>query len=325
MRSDRAQQLTRYRTLARMALPAWGIPANSPIHLVCLSENATYRVEDLSHGRLAALRIHRAGYQPPGAVESELAWLQALRADASIPTAAIIPTIEGSLVARAGDHQVVLFEWLAGQPPSPSQLPQRMRALGELAARMHRHSRTWRRPPGFVRFRWDVPACLGPQPRWGPWQAGRGVGPAEREILGRAAAVAIARLARLGTGPEHFGLIHADMRLANLLIDGDRLAIIDFDDCGFSWYLYDLACTLSFLEDRPDVVELCHAWLTGYRRLAPIAGELEAEIPTFIMLRRLALLGWTASHASADEVTGIGPAFALDSCKLAEAYLSLPS
>ncbi len=325
MGSDRAHLMAHYEASARMALPAWGLPADSALQLVCLSENATYRVQDPATGRYSALRIHRTGYHPPGAVESELAWLQALRADAGIPTAPVVPTLEGTLVARAGGHQAVLFEWLVGKAPSPGQLPQLMGVLGELAARMHLHSRHWRRPRGFVRFRWDVPACLGPRARWGPWQAGLGGGRAEHGVLGRAAAVAAARLAELGTGPDRFGLVHADMRLANLLLDGDRLAVIDFDDCGFSWYLYDLACTLSFLEDRPDVAELCHSWLGGYRRAAPVTREAEAAIPTFIMVRRLTLLGWAASHPSADEAGAIGPRFASATCELAEAYLSLSS
>jgi len=39
-----------------------------------------------------------------------------------------------------------------------------------------------------------------------------------------------ARLARFGSGAARFGLIHADMRLANLLVDGDDVCVIDFDD-----------------------------------------------------------------------------------------------
>ncbi len=39
----------------------------------------------------------------------------------------------------------------------------------------------------------------------------------------------------LGTGPQRYGLVHADTRLANLLVDGGRVSVIDFDDSGFSW------------------------------------------------------------------------------------------
>ena len=80
--------------------------------------------------------------------------------------------------------------------------------------------------------------------------------------------------------------MHADLRLANLIADGDDIQVIDFDDCGFSWYLYDLACALTFLEARPDVDELVASWVAGYREVEELSAEDEAEIPTFLMLRR---------------------------------------
>jgi Ser/Thr protein kinase RdoA (MazF antagonist) len=41
------------------------------------------------------------------------------------------------------------------------------------------------------------------------------------------------------------------MRLANVLHDGPKTYVIDFDDCGYSWYLYDLATALTLIEDAP--------------------------------------------------------------------------
>ena len=58
------------------------------------------------------------------------------------------------------------------------------------------------------------------------------------------------------------------MRLANLLVDGDEVKVIDFDDCGFSWHLYDAATAVSFFEHEPHVPELMDAWVRGYRRVA---------------------------------------------------------
>ena len=68
-----------------------------------------------------------------------------------------------------------------------------------------------------------------------------------------------------GQDAKRFGLVHADIRLANLLVDGDHVRVIDFDDCGFSWFMYDFATTVSFMEDHPRVPELRDAWVEGYR------------------------------------------------------------
>ena len=79
--------------------------------------------------------------------------------------------------------------------------------------------------------------------------------------------------APFGSGTGRFGLVHADLRLANLLVDGDRITVIDFEDCGLSWYLYDLACALTFNEGRADVRELIALWVDGYRRVEPLSAD----------------------------------------------------
>jgi len=216
----------------------------------------------------------------------------------------------------------VLFELLPGAEPPPDQLATQFERLGNICARMHGHARTWRRPPSFVRFSWDFDACVGPGGRWGRWQDGIGVGQAELEVLGRAASVMRARLRRYGTGPDRFGLIHADMRLANLLVHGHDIQVIDFDDCGFGWFMFDIGSALSFIEHDPQVPELCDAWLAGYRGVRSLALADADEIPTFILLRRLQLVAWVGSHKFADAAQELGADFTAGACELAERYLA---
>ena len=124
------------------------------------------------------------------------------------------------------------------------------------------------RPPWFRRPRWDVGTTLGDRPHWGSWRASVTDAGQIRQ-LERLAGVVTARLRGFGDGAERFGLIHADLRLANLLVGGGRITVIDFEDCGLSWYLYDLACALTFNEGRADVGELIALWTDGYRQGGP--------------------------------------------------------
>jgi len=103
------------------------------------------------------------------------------------------------------------------------------------------------------------------------------------------------RFIRFGKSPERFGLIHSDLRLANLLVENNRILVIGFDDCGFRWYLYDLATSTSFIEHKPHVPSLIQSWLRGYRKIRPLSKEVEIEIMTFIMMRKLQLLAWVGS------------------------------
>jgi Ser/Thr protein kinase RdoA (MazF antagonist) len=112
------------------------------------------------------------------------------------------------------------------------------------------------------------------------------------------------------------------MRLANLLTDGSRVKVIDFDDCGFSWLLYDCATTVSFFEHTAEVPELLKAWARGYRRIGVLDSEEESEIATFVMLRRLLLVAWIGSHSETELARSMGVSYTADSIPLCERYLS---
>lgn len=319
--------LNRVTRCARRALGSYGCHPDSDVSLINVSENATYLVEDPAAGR-SILRVHRLGYHTPEAISSELAWMDALRAEAGVRTPRVLPAADGAPIVTVTDdvtgdrRSCVRFEFMPGTEPSDESV-EHFAELGEITARMHRHARQWSRPGWFTRFNWDYDAAFGSTARWGRWQDGIGVGPAEREILGRLDEALRTRLTAFGTGPDRYGLVHADTRLANLLIDssGD-VAVIDFDDCGFSWYLYDIGTSVSFFEHQPQVPELIDGWLSGYRRAASLPAEDEAEIWTFIMFRRLLLVAWIGSHQAADIARELGAGYTAGSCDLAEKYLT---
>ncbi len=118
-------------------------------------ENATYLICDRAAGRTAVLRVHRTGYHPPGAIESELAWLQALRRDEGLLTPAVYRAADGRQVVDIEigpmTRQAVLFEWLPGTEPPQDRLAERFELLGGICARMHRHARSWPRPSSSAR------------------------------------------------------------------------------------------------------------------------------------------------------------------------------
>ena len=60
--------------------------------------------------------------------------------------------------------------------------------------------------------------------------------PARIALYEEASHIIQKKLEAFGKDKTRFGLIHADLRLANLLIYGDEIKVIDFDDCGFGWF-----------------------------------------------------------------------------------------
>lgn len=311
----------------RAALPRWGLSAGTELALLTVSENATFRARDPQTGADLVFRVHRPGYHTLDEIESELAWLAALSREGVVDTLTPVPQISGHLIGSIDDagaqRHVVAFEFLPGkEPDEASGLAGWYRKLGAVNARLHAHARAWTPPPGFIRKTWNFESTLGDIQLWGDWRAGLGLTPEGRQMLEETAATLRRQLAAYGETPDRFGLVHADMRLANLLIDGERLSVIDFDDCGFSWYLYDFAAAISFLEHEPYIPALLDAWIAGYRSVAPLSDDDVAMIPIFIMLRRMLLTAWIASHSETPTAQALGEGYTGGTVALARAFLA---
>lgn len=317
---------------ARQAMRLYDFSPRATLDVVNLSENVTFRIEDPVTDERAAMRLHRTDYHSVAQIKSELLWLDALKQSRTAEVPPPIATRTGERVARIdtfeGERLVTVAGWLDGTMPDASgELGAEFEMLGAATARLHAHSESWALPPGFCRRPWNVEHLLGSRPTFGPWRDGLGLGKEERAILETTEAAIRADLTSFDAGPGHYGLVHADLRLANLLLDqreGEPVVrVIDFDDCGPSWFMYDFGSAVSFMEDDPRVPALADRWLTGYRTVRELSAASEAQLPTFVMLRRLVLLGWVArNHATATEAAALGSGFTAGACELAERYLN---
>ncbi len=324
---DDKQRLAHLDSVAERALPLWGL-SSAPLTLLNISENATYRVDVGDDEPPLILRVHRTDYHTIDGVRTELAWMKALKSDAGVETPQAVPAFDGELIKLVEtpelneSRMVVMFEFIAGDEPDESALIEPFKRLGAVAARMHLHARSWQRPAYFERLVWDYEHSLGDTPNWGRWQDGMGLDDDIVALLQQADETVRGRLARFGNGPDRFGLIHADLRLANLLETGDDTRVIDFDDAGLGWFLYDIATALSFMETHEQLDALIEAWVGGYRTVAPLSEAEVAEIPTFLMLRRLLIIAWIGSHSDTDLAQELGVEFTAASVPLARDYVT---
>ena len=99
-------------------------------------------------------------------------------------------------------------------------------------------------------------------------------------------------LAALSTGPERFGLIHADLHLANVMSDGRELTVIDFDDAGYGWFVHEIAVSLHPMLDDPRYDDALAAIVEGYRDVVPLGDADVALIDLFMTVRCLMIVGW---------------------------------
>lgn len=327
------QQLAeRGMALARAALARYDFSPRAEVRVINLSENVTLRIDDPATNERAVMRIHRPGYHHISQIKSELQWLDALLASRTVEVPPPIGARNGDRVVTVDDgdgpRHVTVCGWLEGEAPTVAgDLVAPFATLGAVTARLHEHVAGWQLPPGFCRRPWGARQLVGDAATLGPWRDGLGLDREARDLLERAESEVARRIARLSRGPEAFDLVHADLRFANLLVeagaDGPVVRVVDFDDCGPGWLMYDAASAVSFIEHDPRVPELLAAWCEGYRTVRSLPAELEAQLATFVMLRRLVLVGWVGrNHATATEAANLGAAFTAGACEVAERYLS---
>lgn len=255
-------------------------------------ENAVFEMAT-PQGR-AALRLHRPGYHGAAAVAAELAWTAAL-AGAGLPVPRPLSAKAGApLVTLSDGHRASAVAWLEGEPlgeagvPLPGPLPQilaRHRALGALLARLHAASDAMALPPGWTRPAWDRDGLTGEAPVWGRFWEHPAAGPDDRATLRRARDALRERLADPALGPP--GPIHADVLRENVLVAGEALSLIDFDDCGTGFRLYDLGTVLSQNLAEQHYPAIRDAVAEGYG-----AGDT-ALLEWMTLARCCASVGWT--------------------------------
>jgi Ser/Thr protein kinase RdoA (MazF antagonist) len=312
---------------AQAALKSFPIDAVD-LALVSLAENVTFKVTERS-GAAYVLRLHRPGYHTLDELVSERAWIRGL-AEAGIDVPSGVPARDGhdyvpvTIEATGEQRYAGLLRWTEGRLLShvlaethdDKVVEDYFAQLGALTAAMHNQASAWRPPPGFTRHALDADGLMGDAPHWGPFWEHRSLSAGERRLLLDTRDRLHATLARLSRDPNTYSLIHADLHPGNILVDGDRLVVIDFDDAGFGWHPYDVAVVLTYWQGKPNSAAIERAFLDGYRAVRPIPDETLALVPMFRLIRWMASIGWFHQRPELEpsKVFGQRKAWVLEQC-----------
>ncbi len=285
---------------AQMAAAPWGAHVR---RLIVARENAVFEVT-LPGGRRGALRLHRTGYQSQPAIRSELWWCAELAAKGlPVPSPVTMPT--GEILATLPDGRLVsVVEWLDGTPigsagvPLPQAVDRQIdlhHRLGLLLRQVHSASDGLNLPNWFVRPLWNSEGLVGEAPFWGRFWEHPDATPEQREILVAARTSLRQEISRHAALGGSLGLIHADVLRENVLLSGDALSLIDFDDSGIGYRLYDLGTVLSQNQYEAARDDLRDALMAGY------GTDDTAMVEIFTLARTMASVGWTMPRLAADD------------------------
>jgi len=309
----RRGRLRRFRALASAALASYGLE-DARLQFVQYGENVIYRVDapmpvttdhPVYFPNRYVLRIH--GMDDAEATASELAWLAALNQEAGLPVPAPVTASDGWLVVRIATpgiphgRVVSLLRWLDGKKIQKGLRPGQLTALGEAVARLHAFSAAWRLPDGFTRPTWDWEAQLGGSLfEHSREELVESMPVAFREPFEIVSAQARQAMAVLGQGADAFGLIHADLYPENVLYQSGRALPIDFEDCGFGYWMWDIAVALCTWAWGSDWVPMRDAFRAGYERFHSLPEVQWALLDLFVATQFATMVLWASAFLKHD-------------------------
>jgi Ser/Thr protein kinase RdoA (MazF antagonist) len=277
--------------ITRKAAALWGLET-ATCRFVAGRENQVFHLSD---GQSAyALRIRRPGLRNQPELLSELAWMKAMGA-AGLDVPNPQTSRRGNLLEIVEDHQVDLVSWMDGTPIGQSAKPLALDKpsevffeLGAALAKLHEASDRFEPDANFTRWHWDLDGLLGPDPLWGPFWDNPELDPETASMLQAFRSNAVDHLRQISTNMD-YGLIHADPVRENVLWTGKRLQLIDFDDGGFGFRLFEIATALIKNTREPNYVDLRRNLIAGYHSSRSLD---VSELDFFLALRAVTYVGW---------------------------------
>ncbi len=208
-------------------------------------------------------------------------------------------TAGGEYLAHIDGIQVDFLTWLNGRTlgdalASCVRVDRRSLffALGREMARLHQVSDAWSPPQFFDRVHWDRDGLLGQAPLWDRFWENPELTAADRDLFDRFRCAASDKLEEIGPTLD-FGLVHADLVPGNVLVDSNTLRLIDFDDGGFGYRLFDVATALLKHMSMADYPQLQNGLIEGYHSIRPLD---VAELDLFLALRSATYVGWNITR-----------------------------
>ena len=321
-------QIKRLTKVVRNALKHYGL-TNADIDLIHHGENTTFLVQtadrltsdddqDGYHPRRFVLRISRAHYLTVEMIESELQWLHELSQNVNFAVPSPVATIAGPFAAWVVAPELLdeqsegrvcsLMRWINGHPfqienPFDCEGMTKFETAGRLIGHLHHYAAHWSTPPSFTRPMWNWNGLFGKYAGYSDngaavWKL---VPAPYRLVFESVSQTTKAVMSALGEDPTQFGLIHGDFWQGNLLWREGEMGLIDFADCGWGYWGFDIARLLSDFSlsktTTQDLKLFLHRVLKGYKEVRAFPSKQLAHIPLFMAAQQVTFGLWCINRA----------------------------
>lgn len=285
-------QRRRLDATAKDVLGHYAALQNAHFSLFATHSNVTYRVD--VPGQRYALRIGAPPTLECVDVPSELMWMAAVReAGISVPTP--LENEQGSFITIVRNRdteelsQCVIFTWLPGRPAAEDLTERSCWHIGRVSSALHNFSDAWNVPAILGGLLWDHVFYYPGIPVRLLEAQNHLITPELRRMIAFLVERADATLHHLyaSSTPKP---IHGNIESWNVLIDGERASLIDFEELTFGFPIQDIAVTLHYLRSHPRYDVLSEAYRHGYEEQRDWPADHQQLIPLLSAARTLMLM-----------------------------------
>ncbi len=210
-------------------------------------ENRTFGFDSPQNRMI--VRVTPPGHKTIDEVKAEIDWLSYLiKNDA--PVVCVRPSQNDNLMeiveTDAGPVIVVCFEWAQGQIVTKEDFSADLfQTWGQTIGIMHRLTKDYNPSLETIgRIQWHEDEYLD-----------RSLIPSEQTKVFERFDALIRYFKKKPKSRDSFGLIHQDIHKDNLFLNDRHLTVLDFDDCAYGFFIFDIANALGFsIWERPDTM-----------------------------------------------------------------------
>ena len=304
--------------IANKALDSYLLDVNE-VSLINNEYNATFKVVT-KDGQRFALRININSPRSIANLKAEIAWVNFLAADARVNVPHPISSADEQYFvtlnygSKESEFKCVLYSWLDGEELGDDPTFEQLRSLGAAMATLHLSSKDFRLPvdaqlPIFKDPLWETKDHL--------LSSKSVLEPDAKALVAQAMAVIKSEIDTL-YDQHSMQIIHADLHGWNVKWHNNKVAVFDFDDCGFGLPVQDLATAIYYL----DTPEQEAALKEGYASIADLPDYTENQMQMFLTQRRIILLNYLYGTSN-EEHRAMIPDYLEESLRRIKKFLQL--
>ena len=247
-------------------------------------------------------------------IRSEVAWLHAIDEDTDIGVPAPIARLDGDYVSEVslpGEINPIccaVYRWVPGVMLDDRLTEDNVRRLGILMARLHEHAAGFTPAEGFHIRTFDSvlpyavegfaglePIVLFNEDAQAPLTS------KQRPVYKDVHQLVAAEIENLMRKKDPLRVIHNDLHVWNVKVDGNKLYALDFEDMMWGHPIQDIATTMYYFRWRESYEAMLAAFRSGYESISEWPEDHKGQLETLIMGRMILLANYVAVSEDSED------------------------